>query len=113
MRIADRIVFYGAQPEPLAGVIGRLLQPPIVERQRLGLAVFQEQFPVVGPGKPARQLMAHLVTVEMGAVEQGGCRGHGGLPLRVMESKIVALRPFREGAKRLPANETVTALCRE
>ena len=77
MRIADRVVLDGAQPKALRGVVGRLLEPAIVEHQRFGLAVFQEQFAVVGALKPARHFMAHLVTVEIGAVEQGGCGGIG------------------------------------
>ena len=48
MRIADRLAFHGAQAEPLRGVVGRLLQAAVVERQRLGLAVFEEQLAVVG-----------------------------------------------------------------
>ncbi|MGY4484644.1 hypothetical protein ACVWWR_003835 [Bradyrhizobium sp. LM3.2] len=73
MRIADRVVLDGAQPKALRSVVGRLLQPPVVEHQRFGLAIFQEQFAVVGTGKPARELVANLVAVEIGAVEQGGC----------------------------------------
>ena len=78
MRIADRVVLDRAQPKPLRGVVGGLLQPPIVEHQRLGLAVFQEQLAVVRPLQPARHLMADGIAVEIGAVEQGGCGGHGG-----------------------------------
>lgn len=86
MRIADRIVLYGAQSKPLRGVVGRLLQPPVVEHQRFGLAVFQEQFAVVGTGKAARDLVANLVAVEIGAVEQGGCGrvGHASVHYRGM-----------------------------
>ncbi len=73
MRIADRIVLYRAQAKPLRGVVGRLFQPAIVEHQRFGLAIFEEQFAVVGAVKPARDFMADLVAVEIGAVEQGGC----------------------------------------
>ena len=48
MRIADRLVLDRAQAEALRGVVGRLLQPAIVEHQHFGLAVFEEQFAVVG-----------------------------------------------------------------
>ena len=48
MRIADRLALDGAQPEALRGVVGRLLQAAVVEHQHLGLAVFEEQFAVVG-----------------------------------------------------------------
>ena len=72
MRIADRVVLHRAQAETLRGVIGRLLQPAVVEHQRFGLAVFQEQLAVVGAPKAPRDLMAHGIAVEIGAVEQGG-----------------------------------------
>ena len=48
MGIADRLVLHRAQPEALRGVVGRLFQAAIVEAERLGLAIFQEQFAVVG-----------------------------------------------------------------
>ena len=72
MRIADRLALHGAQAEPLRGVVGRLLQPPVVEHQRLGLAVFEEQFAVVGAFEAARQELGHAAAVEFGAVEEGG-----------------------------------------
>src|SRR2546423_8185359 len=78
MRIANRVVFHRAQPKPLRGVVGGLLQPPVVEHQRLGLAVFQEQLAVVSAGKPARDLMTDRIAVEIGAVEQGSSRVHEG-----------------------------------
>ena len=87
MGVADRVVLDRAQAEALRGVVGRLLQPAIVEHQRFGLAVFQEQLAVVGARKPARDLVAHLVAVEVGAVEQGG---RGGM---VMETPMRILRP--------------------
>ena len=54
MRIADRLVLDGAQPETLRGVVGRLLEPAVVERQHLGLAVFEKQFAVIGAVEAAR-----------------------------------------------------------
>src|SRR6188472_4372507 len=78
MRIADRVILDCAQPKPLRGVVGSLLQPPIVEHQRFGLAVFQEQLAVVGPLQPAGHLMADGIAVEIGAVDEGGGGGHGG-----------------------------------
>ena len=70
MRIADRLALHGAQPEPLRGVVGRLLQPAVVEHQRLGLAVFEEQLAVVGAFEAAAQKFGDACTVERGAVEQ-------------------------------------------
>ena len=77
MRIADRIVLDRAQAKPLAGVVGRLLQPPIVEAQRFGLAIFQKQLAIVGPLQPPRDLASDGIAVEIGAVEKGGCGGIG------------------------------------
>ena len=75
MRVADRVVLDRAQAKPLRGVVGRLLQPAIVEHQRFGLAIFQEQLAVVGARKPPRDLAADGIAVEIGAVEQGGRGG--------------------------------------
>ena len=72
MGIADRVVLYSAQAKALAGVIGRLLQPAVVEHQCFGLGIFQEQFAVVGAGKSSRDLATDGVTVKIGAIEQGG-----------------------------------------
>ena len=77
MRIADRVVLDRAQAEPLRGVVGRLLQPAIVEPQRFGLAIFQKQLAVVGAREPPRDLAADGIAVEIGAVEEGGCGGIG------------------------------------
>ena len=77
MGVADRVILHRAQAEPLRGVVGRLFQPAIVEHQRFGLAVFQEQFAVVGAGQASRQFAANRIAVEIGAVEQGGCGGIG------------------------------------
>ena len=70
MGIADRIVLYRAQAKALRRVVGRLLQPAIIEHQRFGLAVFQEQFAVIGAGQAARDFMADGIPVEIGAIEQ-------------------------------------------
>src|SRR3984957_19848387 len=78
MRIADRVVLYRAQAKPLAGIVSGLLQPAIVEHQRFGLGVFQEQLAVISAGKAAPDFMAHGVAVEIGAVEKRGCGGHNG-----------------------------------
>ena len=77
MRVADRIVLDRAQAKPLAGVVGRLLQPAIVKAERFGLAIFQKQLAVVGPLEPPRDLASDGIAVEIGAVEEGGCGGIG------------------------------------
>jgi hypothetical protein len=78
MRVADRVVLHRAQAKALRGVIGGLLQPPIVEHQRLGLGIFQEQLAVIGALEPAGDLVAYRIAVKIGAVEQRGCGGHEG-----------------------------------
>ena len=77
MRIADHIVLHRTQAEPLAGVVGRLLQPAIVEAQSFGLAIFQKQLAIVSAGQPPRDLASDGIAVEVGAVEEGGCSGIG------------------------------------
>jgi hypothetical protein len=72
MRIADRIVLHRAQAKTLVGVVGRLLQAPIVKTERFGLTVFQKQLAIVGAQKPPRDLASDGIAVEIGAVEQGG-----------------------------------------
>ena len=70
MGIADRLVLDRAQPEALLGVVGRLLEPPVVEQQHLGLGVFEVQLAVVGAFEAADELSAGVVAVEAGAVEK-------------------------------------------
>ncbi len=72
MGVADRFILDGAEPEALRGVVGRLLQAAVVEQQRLGLAVLQKQFAIVGPFKAAPDQAGHLAAVEAAAVDQGG-----------------------------------------
>ena len=69
MRVADRVILDRAQAKSLRRVIGCLFQPAIVEHQRFALAVFQEQLAIVGAQKPSRDLMAHGIAVEVGAVQ--------------------------------------------
>ena len=70
--IADRLVLHRAQAETLRGVVGRLLEAAIVEHQHFGLAIFQEQFAVVGAVQAAPDQLANLGFVEPGAVDKGG-----------------------------------------
>src|SRR5690349_16190114 len=80
MRIADGLPLYGAQPEALRGVVGRLLQAPVVEHQRLGLAVFEKQLAVVGPFEAALEQRLGAVLVQAGASHQAeGGVGHESL----------------------------------
>ena len=72
MRIADRLVLDRAQAKTLCGVVGRLLEPAVVEEEHLGLLVFEKQFAVVGAFEPAREMAAGGGAVEAGAVEEGG-----------------------------------------
>ena len=72
MRIADRLALHGAQAETLRGVVGRLLEAAVVEHQRFGLAVLEEQLAVVGAGQAVMQ----------DAVEAGRDRGRRGRQAR-------------------------------
>ena len=81
MRVADRLARHGAQAEPLRGVVGRLLQPAVVEHQHLGLAVFEEQLAVIGAVEAAGDDPVDARAIEAGAVEQrSGREGHGRVP---------------------------------
>ena len=70
MRIADRLVLDGAQTEALRGVVGRLLQPAIIEHQHLGLAIFEVKLAVVGAFEAAGNDLGEARPVEPGAVDQ-------------------------------------------
>ena len=101
MRIADRLVLDGAQPEALVGVVGRLLEPAVVEHQHLGLGVFEEQLAVVGAFEAADEVTADVGAVEAGAVdERFGRRGHGRVPVPVVGrgAKIGRAGAGREGS---------------
>ena len=76
MRIADRLALHGAQAEALRGVVGRRLQPAVVEHQRLGLAVFEEQLAVVGAFQAALEQASRRALVEARTGDQAEC-GHG------------------------------------
>src|SRR5579885_603309 len=78
MRVADSLVLYGAQSKALRSVISRLFQPTIIEGQHFGLAVFQEQFTVIGTVEPARDDFRKARPVEAGTVDKGdGCIARG------------------------------------
>ena len=100
MRVTDRLAFHGAQAEALRGVVGRLLQPAVVEHQRLGLPVFEEQLAVIGAFKPAAEQFCHASAIELCAVEQGGRRvGHRAIPHEWVRANIGAATLIREGCR--------------
>ena len=68
--VADRVTLHRAQAKALRGVVGRLLQPRIVEHQHLGLAIFQEHLAVVCASETSRDFAANDVAIKAGAVEQ-------------------------------------------
>ena len=70
MGIAHGLVLDGAQPETLRGVVGGLLETPVVERQHLGLAIFEEELAVIGAFEAVGEMTPGVVAVEAGAVEQ-------------------------------------------
>ena len=51
MGVGDRLPGDGTQPEPLRHVVGRRLQPAVIEDQALADGVFEEQLAVVGAGQ--------------------------------------------------------------
>ncbi len=80
MRVADRLVLDGAEPEPLRRIVGRLLQAAVVEHQHLGLAIFEKQLAIVGAVEAARNDLGEPRPVQPGAVDQGGGgMAHGGI----------------------------------
>src|SRR6202000_3253184 len=64
MRIADRVVLDGAQPEPLRSVVGGLLQPPVVEYQDLRLAVLEVELAVIRALEAAGDDLVDVSTIE-------------------------------------------------
>jgi hypothetical protein len=70
MGIAHRLVLDGAQPEALVGVVGRLLEPAIVENQHLGLGIFEIKLTVVRAFQTSGEVSAHVPAVEAGALEK-------------------------------------------
>jgi hypothetical protein len=76
MRIPDRVILHRAQAKPLARVVGRLLQPAVVEGERFGLAILQKQFAIVSTRQSSCHFPPYGVAVEIGAVEK---RSRGGI----------------------------------
>ena len=70
MRIAHRLVLDGAQAEALVGVVGRLLEPAVVEDEHLGLGVFEVELAVIGAFEAAGKMSARGLAVEAGAIEE-------------------------------------------
>ena len=71
MRIADSLIrrpHAGQSPASVANVA--CLEAAIVERERLGLEVFEEQLAVVGALEAAADQLAHLGAVEARSVAQ-------------------------------------------
>src|SRR6185312_13395865 len=105
VRIADRFILDRAQAEALRGVVGRLLEPPVVVSQHLRLAVFEKQLAVVGAFKPASDQLLDAITVEAGAIDERG-EGRVHALLRCIP-EIGAMRRFCEGCNyQLKCTET-------
>ena len=86
VRVAGGFAGDGAQPEALGGIEAGALQPAVVEDQAFGLAVFQEQLPVVGAVQGLRDDGLDAPLVKAGAGEEqlvgGGKVAHGGVLLQ-------------------------------
>src|SRR5262245_18480053 len=89
MGVADRLVLDRAQPEALVGVVGRLLEPSVVEHQHLGLGVFEVELAFVSALEAAYEMSARIVPVEAGTVEkrQGRC-GHDRIRIEGVQPNI-------------------------
>jgi hypothetical protein len=73
--VAGLLAGHHAQAEALGGVVGRALQPPVVEGQHLALRPFQEQLPVVGAVQGRLQAGERDLGGRFGGVEDGGGGG--------------------------------------
>jgi len=77
MGVAHGLVLDRAQAKSLIGVVGGLLEPPVVEHEHLGLGVFEIELAVVGAFEAAREVSAGVLAVEAGTVEKRhGWSGH-------------------------------------
>jgi hypothetical protein len=77
----------------LIGVVGRLLEPAVVEHQHLGLLVFKKQLAIVRALQSAVDQLANTDFVETGAVEQRSIRIHGVLQWhRILDRKPARVR---------------------
>jgi hypothetical protein len=90
MGIAGGFPRHRPQAKALAGVESRRFQPAIVKGERFGLAVFQVQFPVIGPFQRLIHGLLDPPPVHAGAAEEKIVVGH------------VSLRSGRAGQKALP-----------
>jgi len=70
MSVADRFVFHGAQPEALRGIVGRLLEPAVIEHQSFRLAIFEEQLAVIGTVEAARDNLGKARPVEPSTIDK-------------------------------------------
>ena len=73
MGIAYSLVFDGAKPEALVGIVCCLLEPPVIENEQLGLRMCQIELAVVCAFKAAGQVHVCRSPVEAGAVEKRAC----------------------------------------
>src|SRR5262245_20736310 len=120
--IADRLVLDGAEPETLVGIVGRLLEPAVVEHEHLGLGIFEIEFAVVGAFETTGKMPARVLAGEAGTVEKRhGGRGHERIRNWRIWLKIVVLAATCEVAapsirswipERKAASAWPTAACR-
>ena len=70
MGIADSLVLDGAQTKSLVGIVGRLLEPAVVEDRALGLGIFKIKLAVVGAFEAVGEVPSRIPAVEPGALEK-------------------------------------------
>ena len=107
MGIAGGFAGHRAQAKTLAGVEGGGLQPAIVEAERFALAVFQEQFPVVGALECAVHGFLDFAPVHAGAGKEQVGIGHGVL----LKSRQKALRRLIHIVRTGPSGKAEGGFC--
>ena len=103
MGIAGRFTRDGAQAEPLGGVEAGRLEPAVVEHQRFGLAVFQEQLAVVAVAERVGHdpLRPVAVKFRVGEKDAGIVLCHGRLfPWLACGHTLLVPRPPIQGSLR-------------
>ncbi len=70
MGVAHGLVLDGPETKTLVGIVGCLLEPAIVEEERLGLGIFKIQLAVVGAFDAVCEMAARIPAIKPGALEE-------------------------------------------
>ena len=74
MGVTHRLVLDGTQTKTLVGIVGCLLEPTIVEDQRLRLRIFKIKLAIVGAFEAVGEMAARVPLVKPGTLEERHCR---------------------------------------